>query len=241
MGPHHGTKIEKSIGSLAWQLTKHVSTCCGIGVVFFLCNVHILFPLLISHDLKRITDLGLLAPVLFITVPPAYTAVLYTVHRFLQGDDTWTVIIFLRAYKSKFKQAFLIGLMVIFMLTSLYVYGVLLISYGAPIFLRAVPYGLMLFIVLMAIQVFPMIAHGTMATYALFKLALYYTIKRVYIPVLMLLCCFISLFLFDVMPLSIVVSPVVMAYIQMVLYRPIYKEIRYNNERENDSPPTSHT
>lgn len=225
MRTHHGTKIEKSIGSLAWQLTKYVSTCCGVGVVFFLCNVHIFFPLLISHDLKRITDLGLLAPVLFITLPPAYTAVLYTVHRFLQGDDTWTVITFLRAYKNKFEQAFLIGLMGIFMLTSLYVYGVLLMSYGAPIFLRAIPYGLMLFIVLMATQVFPMIAHDNMATKTLLKLALYYTIKRVYIPVLVLLWCFISLFLFDVMPLSIVVSPVVLAYIHMVLYRPIYREM----------------
>lgn len=232
MGTHHGTKIEKSVGSFAWQLTRYISKFCGIGVIFFLFNAHIFFPLFISHDIKRITDLGLLAPVLFITLPPAYTAVLYTIHRFIQGDDTWTTITFLRAYKSKFKQAFLIGLMGIFMCTSLYIYAVGLMSYGAHVFLNAIPYGLMFFIVFIAIQVFPMIAHDNMTTMALLRLALYYTIKKLYIPVLMLLVFLISLFLFDMMPLSIVVSPVVMAYIQIILYRPIYKEIDFSKERE---------
>lgn len=212
--------------SKIYTITSYIMWFCLSSILFLLLNIPAVFLLLLTRNLDDLKNFGILSPILLLTIGPSFTALLYSMGKLYREKEISTVKTFFKGYKISFIQSLIVWALQVALLYFLIIDIIFLSKLGANPYLISLWYGLIFFIFLITIHIYPIISRFSMKTIDVLKLSFLYSIKKLHITAGDIAMIGIVFCLFLKYPaIAVFFGPAVLAYLIMINENNIIKEI----------------
>jgi uncharacterized membrane protein YesL len=215
--------------STIYTITSYIMWFCLSSILFVILNIPTFFLIFFTQDLNDLKNLGILLPIMLLTIGPSYTALLYTMGKLYREKEISAIKDFFKGYKISFFQS-----LALWAIQAALVYFLIfdisfLSKLGADKYLISLWYGLIFLVSLITVHAYPIISRFSMKTTDVLKLTFVFSIKKFYITAADIILIGAIGFLFLKYPTIVIFfGPAVTAYIIMMNEDVIIKEIEEN-------------
>lgn len=209
-----------------YTITNYIFWLFLGNLYFLLLNLPLLYLLLvIVSNGNNELPVGF-STVLFlccIPIGPSATALFSVMGKLVREKDVNITKDFFKAYKTNFLQSIFLWTLGILIIVLLLFDIKIIISYGYSSFLIDILYGVMAFIVILGLYVFPIISRFYLKSKDVLKFSAYYAIKKIHITILNV-CSFVivgfvffKITTFILLFISSIICYLIMFYEQKIL------------------------
>lgn len=212
-----------------YYITSFIMWFCLSSILFIILNIPAFFLVFFTKDLNDLKNLGILLPIMLLTLGPSYSALLYSMGKLYREKDISAIKDFFKGYKISFLQS--LGLWTIQVaLVYFLIFDISILSnMGANAYLISLWYGLIFIVLLISIHAYPIISRFSMKTVDVLKLTFIFSIKKFYITAADIVLIGAVGFLFINYPTIIIFfGPAIISYLIMINENGIIKEIEEN-------------
>ncbi|HEY5583275.1 MAG TPA: DUF624 domain-containing protein [Ruminiclostridium sp.] len=211
-----------------YTITNYIFWLLMGSLYFMVLNIPLLLILLIFFAVGNNPLPPYFTTVLFICcvpIGPAVTALLSVMGKLVREKDINITKDFFQAYKTNFKQALFLWIIQLALFQMFIFDAKIFVGYGFSIVFSWLMYAFAFFLFLISLYVFPILSRFSMKSSHIFKLSVYFCIKRFYITFSNICIIVIVGYIFTKYSFIILFAASIIAYMIMYFEKKILAEI----------------
>lgn len=227
----NGRKKKEFGEGLVYTMSNYIMWFLQCNFYFWLMNIPFIIVFLLMF-LSKGDDFALPLAISSIPMGPALTALFGVMGKLIREKDVNVTDDFFKSYKTNFFESLFFWILELIILAIVYANKVYVLSQNSTPVFQTIFVVLMIMCISLIFHIFPILSRFYLKKLDLIKIALYYSIKKIYISLSTLALIYIMWKLFINAPrvsiLVILLSVSIIGYIVMYLYKGILLQLEEN-------------